>query len=380
MKAMKEVYQRRILRGKKFYSTKQLGAFGSELTVLAGFFDGPWSQPSTHLTAKWQAFALKEAAFVLQALGRLAEAVEPMRLGLEADRRMENWKSAAKEASNLSHLTLTLGDVPGAVASGEQSVELADRSGATRQVMSSSWKAQADALHQAGRWEESAAVFSKAEAMGFRYCALLLSRAEPEDGAGLGGFARPRSFPEEERFRRICREVLTQGNQNLRMAENKHLLLDVSLHHLSLGRAYLGLALTASQPAAPGEDRAAGLAQAAESLDRSVDGLRQAGREDHLPLGLLARAALRRFRSDFTGAAADLADALEIAERGPMRLHECDAHLEWARLCRDQGDVATARRHVARARVLVRETGYGRREREVRWLEGVLGEGDGTSS
>ena len=34
---------------------------------------------------------------------------------------------------------------------------------------------------------------------------------------------------------------------------------------------------------------------------------------------------------------------------------------------------SAARRHVARARVLVDETGYGRREREVAWLEGVLG-------
>ena len=51
------------------------------------------------------------------------------------------------------------------------------------------------------------------------------------------------------------------------------------------------------------------------------------------------------------------------------------AHLEWARLCRDQGDFATTRRHVARARELVNETGYGRREREVRWLEGTLAGG-----
>lgn len=56
-----------------------------------------------------------------------------------------------------------------------------------------------------------------------------------------------------------------------------------------------------------------------------------------------------------------------------MKLHECDAHLEWARLYRDQGDLGAARRHVARARELVTETGYGRREREVRWLEGVIG-------
>jgi hypothetical protein len=101
-----------------------------------------------------------------------------------------------------------------------------------------------------------------------------------------------------------------------------------------------------------------------------VDGLRRAAAEEFVARALLARAALRRFRGDFPGAAVDLTEALEIAERGPMRLFECDAHLEWARLCRVQADLAAARLHVARARVLVEETGYARRAREVAWLDG----------
>ena len=55
-----------------------------------------------------------------------------------------------------------------------------------------------------------------------------------------------------------------------------------------------------------------------------------------------------------------------------MRLHECDAHLEWARLCRQRGDRDELQKHVARARKLVNETGYGRRKREVEWLERQL--------
>jgi len=94
---------------------------------------------------------------------------------------------------------------------------------------------------------------------------------------------------------------------------------------------------------------------------------------EELLMAEIDAAALRRFQSDFANAAADLTEVLEIAERGPMRLHECDAHLEWARLCRDQRDLAAARRHLARARELVDETGYKRREREVAWLEGQLG-------
>ncbi len=369
--AMVEVFLRRIRRGKEAYSWRKLGAFGSELTALAGFFDRPWSQPSARLTAADQAFFLNEAAFVLRALGRLAEAVEPMQAGLEAASAKEDWENSARGASNLSELTLTLGDVARAVAFGEQSVELADRSGDAfwRMGNRSIW---ADTLHQAGRWEESAAAFREAEAMqaerqpqyprlyslpGFQYCDLLLGRAEAESA---------------ERFRQACREVVERATQTLKLAEKFLGLLDIALDHLSLGRAHLGLAMTAAEPAAPGEDRTAALAQAAEHLDRAVAGLRRAGQEDVLPRGLLARAVLRRVQCDFPGAEADLAEALEIAERGGMRLHESDAHLEWARLCRERGEVEAMRGHVARAGELVAATGYGRREGEVAGFAGTL--------
>jgi ATP/maltotriose-dependent transcriptional regulator MalT len=124
-------------------------------------------------------------------------------------------------------------------------------------------------------------------------------------------------------------------------------------------------------PAIPGEEAEADFAQAAEHLDHAVEGLRQAGTEDHLPRGLLAGATLHRLRGDWAAAAADLSETLEIADRGGMRLHACDAHLEWARLELQQGDAAGAGQHVAAARKLVDETGYGRRE--VVWLERRVG-------
>lgn len=285
------------------------------------------SQPSARLTVAYQALVLIAAGNHLRALGRLRDAVEPTEAGLKACIAQEDWKEAAICANSLGELNLALGNVAKAVAFGTQSVELADRSGdAVERVEGRAMLA--DALHQEGRWEESAAAFREAEEMqkdrqpefprlysleGFLYCDLLLGQAESKAGSGLD----------------------------------------------------LGLALM--------EGRTTELAQAAEEMDRAVDGLRRAGYENHLPRGLLARAALRRFRSDFAGAATDLTEALEIAKRGTMQLHECDARLERARLCRDQGDLDAARPHVARARELVNETGYGRREREVRWLDGCWG-------
>ncbi|HEX4951944.1 MAG TPA: tetratricopeptide repeat protein, partial [Thermoanaerobaculia bacterium] len=410
------VYWRRILRGSEHFSWKKLGAFGAELTALAAFFDRPWDQPSRDLSPADQAWILNEAGFFLRALGRLGEAVAPMRATLEINEADGEWRNAAVCASNLSELLLTLGQVAEAVAAGEESVALADRSEDAFMRMVSR-TVLADALHGAGRWEESAALFREAEGMqadwqkeyprlyslgGYRYCDLLLSQAELEDGAGLegvlvsgtaasgvgahgraphgstddggragnGGRAHGRAplrrteerAADRARYREACEEVRGRATQTLEWVTTQHWLLDIALDHLSLGRAHLGLALTA--PEAPD------FAPAAEHLDRAVEGLRQAAQEDDLPRGLLARAAFRRLTGNLDAAAVDVGEALEIAERGGMRLHQADAHLEWTRLHLQQDDPATARTHLASARELVTTCGYGRRLREVRWLAG----------
>ncbi len=363
--AYREVYRRRIQRGDEFYSTKKLGAFGSDLSALSGFFDRPWDQPSASLSSAEQSLVLGIAGFNLRALGRLAEAVQPLEAGLVADTSSEDWKNAARSASNLSELTQTLGELSRAVSFGKQSVDHADRSGDAflRMVGRTTL---ADALHQSGRWEESAESFREAEALqeerqpeyprlyslqGYQYCDLLLSLGEPEPGAVLEG---PGADPEAaRRWREACQQVRQRAEQTLEWAIKYLGLLDIALDHLSLGRAHLGLA---------------DFAKAAEHLDHAVEGLRRAGQEDYLTRGLLARAMLHRQRVDLASAEADLSEALEIAERGRMRLHECDAHLEWARLCRQRGDRAGEQEHVARARTLVDETGYERRRREVEAL------------
>jgi hypothetical protein len=82
----------------------------------------------------------------------------------------------------------------------------------------------------------------------------------------------------------------------------------------------------------------------------------------HLPRGLLTRAWLRSALGDATGAQADLDEAQEIAERGPMPLYLADVHLYRARLFQDRAALAEARR-------LVEKHGYGRRREELADLE-----------
>lgn len=123
------VYRDRILRRSENYSVYKLGAFSADLGAVACFFETPWGRVSPALMAPAQAWMLNQAAFRLRALGRLAEAIEPMRAGLGMAVMQEDWKSSARYASSLSQLELTLGEVAGAVGDAEQSVTYANRSG-----------------------------------------------------------------------------------------------------------------------------------------------------------------------------------------------------------------------------------------------------------
>ncbi len=375
--AFQEIYRRRIQRGDDHFNLKKLGAFGADLAALSGFFDHLWCQPSASLSSVDQAFLLSQAGFCLRALGRLTEAFQPMEAGLKVFIDEEDWDNAARQASNLSELKLALGEVDRSVFFGKQSVDLAENSGQLVQRMVRR-TVLADSLHQSGCWEESERVFRKAEALqaelqprypglysvqGYKFCDLLLSLGEPKSGCVLDGL----SLAAARRLRKACQEVRERAKQALSQNKARYSVLSFALDHLSLGRAHLGLALTDLHPPHSGD-----LTKAAEHLGHAVEGLRQSGYQDDLPRGLLARAALRRLQGDLAGAEADLGETLEIAEWGSMRLYECDAYLEWARICWQLGDWEGLAKHVTQARKLVEETGYGRRRREVDWLEGQL--------
>jgi len=128
------VFEDRIRRGDEAFLWRRLGAFGVNLSLLANFFVTPWSSPSASLTAAHQRWVINLAAFALRALGRLAEAVEPMRAAAEAV--TENGKNAAAYFGNLSELQLALGDIHASVEAARRSIDLADRSGDSYQQAS----------------------------------------------------------------------------------------------------------------------------------------------------------------------------------------------------------------------------------------------------
>jgi hypothetical protein len=108
-----------------------------------------------------------------------------------------------------------------------------------------------------------------------------------------------------------------------------------------------------------------------------MTGLRRAGDQSDLPRGLLTRAWLRAITGPHTGpdsAQADLDEAWDIAERGPMRLHMADIHLYRARLFFREAQYPweSPEADLAAARELIERCGYGRRREELADAEAAL--------
>jgi hypothetical protein len=365
--ACDEVYIDRILRGTGddgFYSWKKLGAFGANLGALACFFADPWNRPTETLKVQDQAWLLHETAIQLRALGRLPEALEPMRIGAESRVKHEDWTNAAISYNNLSELQLTLGQTLDAVVSARRSGECADLSGNTFQRMSVR-TSLADALYQQGKTEEALAAFAEAEHFqaedqpahpilyslaGFRFCSLLLASAERAAWVGVG---TERTVADADCIA-ACDEVAQLGRRALKIATHNRLSpINLALDHLTVARCAFYAGILQGHPPSPETQRHA---------ERALHHLRASQYRYMLPLGLLTRAWLRHCVGEAEAARADLDEAQRIATRGGMALHLADIALTRARLFHD-------RAALAKARELIEEHGYGRRLPELQDAE-----------
>lgn len=320
--AMFNVLVKRIWRGNEVYSLKKMGAFGTDLAAAASFFHRPFSKPSQFLSDENAGALLNMAGFQLRGIGRLRDSLEPLQSATSNAIEIHSWKQAAPFASNLSELSLTLGEVSAAVRLGEQCVELADRSGDDfKRVVN--WTTLAAALHAAAAGQRrdseeegggidpkggpvsiAESVFQQAESLqqkiqpqfprlysqrGYEYCNLLLDRAD--------------CLADSKEAQSQIHSVRERASETLRIAERNNWLLDQGLDNLTLGRTYLAEAVRISdkslQPDGTegpqqvlGED--GGFHRASEHLNQAVNLLRQAGQQPWIPLGLLHRAALWR--------------------------------------------------------------------------------------
>jgi hypothetical protein len=275
--------------------------------------------------------------------------------------QLKDWKNAAVDASNLSELEVTLGRLPLAVTDARRSITYADQSGHTFLRLYTRTTA-AVALHQSGQWAESGTLFAEAERMqrerqphfeqlssvpGVGYCDWLLAPAEQAAWQHL--LDQPLSKSESQ-IKDCLAVVNRRGNHALKTDFNSSdNLLDIGLNHLTLARVGLIRAILARPLPQPTLD----LPHAAAA----INGLHDAGQMNYVALGLLTASLYHFVRGDHALAEKHLAEAQQIAERGPMPLFLADIHLHRARMFRNRDELTKAAK-------LIRELGYGRRYQE----------------
>ena len=375
--ALEKVYQPRILRipgEDEFYSTYKLGAFGAELAARSGFFESPWEELVAGLTESAKAFIMRQTGYCLRALGYLAESTQCMQAALNGHTAGEDWKDAAIDAAILTNLYLYGGHLGKALAYAQQGVGLADRSDDTLYKLHNRW-VLVNVLHLAGRVKEAEALFHETEEL-----------PQAEEDTLYPVFYSYSLFDQCDMLldNGKCKEaqILIKKKQSIVISvQDSRSRFAIARNQLSLGQ----ILLAQIQQAATGD-----FSRAAAYLEQAVADVRQSGRQDNLPLGLLARAELYRVRGEFKLAQRDLEEAMFIATRIGMGLHQADCHLECCRLLLamveagdtlDAEDVApdspfalydavnrplyAAREHLAQAKTMVDEMGYHRRATEV---------------
>ncbi|UQA57153.1 tetratricopeptide repeat protein [Polyangium aurulentum] len=344
--AYDDVYVRRIQREQESYNWGRLGAFSIEVAVLAAFFAPPWDQIVDGLTDKAKARIRNAAGFTLRALGRLQDAEPLMREVLDKDIEREDWTDAARDAGNLSDLVRARGDLKKALALAKHSVELADRSGDASQRLTKRATLGA-VLCQLGRRAEAVEQIREYERL-------------------KGELQRDPSSPLSLESFRICDVLIEDGRleearayavRSLAESKRNQRPIAIGLDHLSLGWIEL---------------LGGNLERAADHLKEAVENMRRANRLDYLPLGLLGSAALHIQTRSFKSAGRDLDETLTLATRCGFRLYEADAHLGYARLSLAEGKPTAAREHLAKARAIVEQTGYHRRDGELASLQSEL--------
>ena len=335
-KALDAVYRERIKRGEEYYSTQKLGAYSQDLTALAAFFPGGWSEPvQQDLSKADQGWLLAAASFCLMSLGRLSEAVEPRQANLKIRLKTEAWKEATRAAQNLVDLLLPLGRLSEAATAAQHAIDYATRSKDLSE-QKGNHAYFATVCHWQGQLTQAAQSFVTAEQLqqqwqpeypqlysiwGFQYCALLLDQATAQAD---------------------IQQVVARGEYSLKLMQQLENLLGIALDQLTLARAYFKL--EAYQ-------------QAATYFDEAVAGIRKAGRINELPMFLIDRANFYLDQQQFDDALRDLTEAWQIIKRSDMKLYAVDYHLAMSRYARVK-QPEKVQFHENEAKKLIEATGY----------------------
>jgi tetratricopeptide (TPR) repeat protein len=356
IEAFREVYWTRISRAEQAFCTHELGAAAADLSVIQSFFITLWVQLADGYSSAEQAWLFNQTGYDLRAVGRIAESLQPIEAGLKLALTTADWKNAARCANNLSRICLMLGEVSKAIEHAKSAVDYADRSG--DRFHSLAYRSNlAHALYQGGSLAEAGRLFLEVESE--------LQNQKPSNGGeirenqywdlllGQGQFKLVRELTE--------RSIVYKADRPL----------DAALDQLSYARARL-LEWETTRDMLTAQENVATEEDIDRYLTQAVTGLREAGRQHEIPRGLLARASFRRLQGHFTLARMDIDEALALAQRTGMKLHEVDCYLELTRLALANKDRERACQTWEEASAGIERTGYLRRSTELAELKAML--------
>jgi len=359
------VYFMRIQQGPRQFASTYIGARGALIGSLSSFFAHCWSTPHQNLGPIEQRFVLGQAAGILRAAGRMQNALEAVLAAVHHFPQELAPDDLADALGMMSDMNLTLGKVTAALCHAR---EAAGVTVSSLNIECGIASYLINALHHAGELSEALAInedlnrrrcqslrCSQARLpLGSTQCAALLSsgRAEEARRGALLNVQLPSGEWEQSR-------ETVFGLQNMQLAE---------------------IAIAAVQ---------GGTSEASDATRRfsrlAVTQLRRVGCLDSLAAALIVRAKASWVCRDFSDAWSDLSEARDIAGRYEMRLYVAECELESARIWmaehaarQDATVLPKAREALARAKIMLDDMGYGRRQPEYELAAArlALAEGD----
>jgi tetratricopeptide (TPR) repeat protein len=311
---------------------------------LSAFFPKSWLQVvDTDLSEAEQGWLLAEVSYCLMSLGRLTEAVPVREASIKIDVKLKDWNSAAISAGNLTDLLLPLGKLHEAEIAARLTMEYALHS----ENKFKQWKSYtrlATILHRLGKLEQAQQIFVQADQLqqqdhtddiylysihGAWYCALLLDTA--------------RNSTDLE-------HILERGHYALKTAQHQNKLLDMALGHLTLARTYHVLQQ---------------LQTASTEFKLAIQAIQKAGSIDETPPFYLAHASFHLSQNELVKAKDDIDTANQTITRCGMKLYAVDAALLLGRYYLAMHDKATAQSYYDQAAMLIVETGYHLRDKDL---------------
>jgi tetratricopeptide (TPR) repeat protein len=371
------------------YAARVLGAWGTTLACLGGFFKKQWDEPASELSTRQCGLVLQQAGWLLRGVGRFAEAARALEKARESAQENDNWFLAGVACRNLNQLYEVTGDLQRARRVGQDSIEFAKRSRQASEHVKNATRL-AGTLHILGELAAAEECFASAGITDS--CTQVF---EPRSGYGfalLGDLLVSRGRCAEAT--QVVDKVLTAAETVQAapvvpaLANFVKARADIAQANWDDAKEHFGLCMEKLRTNGEVHQLPRGLLGQAQyylltkSSERCVENLNEAheiAERSGMRLWLaeyhLIRARLQADQNQLDLSSAEFDRAWEIAKCGPMRLHMADIHLYRARLFHgvapypwdkdEKGQPRGPKDDLAAARKLIEQCGYWRRKEEL---------------